>query len=87
MALMKIALEQLWEVVRCLKIQRIWQENCCKSKIINRGRLGFTASEVFLAVCYLRRKRSFLHFTCVASVVKLLFYLWKNKILLNVRNS
>lgn len=61
-AIMKIALEQLWEHLRCLKIQRIGQENCCKSRIRNRGRSGFTAAKVFLAFCYLRREKLFLHF-------------------------
>jgi len=63
MAIKKMALEQLWEDIRCLKIQRIWQENCCKSRIVNMGRLGFTAFKVFLLFCYLRRKKLFLRFT------------------------
>lgn len=63
MAIMKIALEQQWENIKCFKMQGIWLADCCKCRIINMGRLGITASKVFLASCYLRRKTFSLHFT------------------------
>lgn len=79
MAIMKIALEQQWENIRCLKIQGIWQEDCCKCRIINMGRLGSTASKVFLAFCYWEGRSFSCILLCAASVLKLLFYLWKTR--------
>lgn len=66
------------EGINCLKIQRIWQENCCKSRIINMGRLCLLLQKLFLFSVTRGRSYSCV-LLCVASVVKLLFYLWKTK--------
>lgn len=62
------------EGTNCLKIQRSWQENCCKSRIINMGRLCLQLQKLFLFSVTRGRSYSCV-LLCVASVVKLLFYL------------
>lgn len=74
--LMEVAVEQLGKASIVWK--RIWQENCCKSRIINMGRLCLLLQKLFLFSVTRGRSYSCV-LLCVASVVKLLFYLWKTK--------